>query len=64
SVSSPDGGSAPRDDLYSPECQRRPHRLDEPQRQIPCEHVVNYAPIGTRPREPDKSSAQSDFIAA
>ncbi|KAL0159189.1 hypothetical protein M9458_042914, partial [Cirrhinus mrigala] len=35
SVPSPDGGSAPRDDLYSPECQQRPHRLDEPQRR-PC----------------------------
>ncbi|KAI2644351.1 ORF V: Enzymatic polyprotein [Labeo rohita] len=35
SVPSPDGGSAPRDDLYSPECQWRPHRLDEPQRRIP-----------------------------
>ncbi|KAL0148552.1 hypothetical protein M9458_056099, partial [Cirrhinus mrigala] len=31
---STDGGSAPRDDLYSPECQRSPHQLDEPQRRI------------------------------
>ncbi|KAL0176649.1 hypothetical protein M9458_028979, partial [Cirrhinus mrigala] len=31
---SPDGGSAPRDDLYSRECQRSPHQLDEPQRRI------------------------------
>ncbi|KAL0167384.1 hypothetical protein M9458_039228, partial [Cirrhinus mrigala] len=31
---SPDGGSAPSDDLYSPECHRSPHRLDEPQRRI------------------------------
>ncbi len=35
SVSRSDGGSAPRDDLYSPECQWRPGHLDEPQRQIP-----------------------------
>ncbi len=35
SVSKPDGGSAPRDDLYSPERQRRPEQLDEPQRLIP-----------------------------
>ncbi|KAL0199131.1 hypothetical protein M9458_007671, partial [Cirrhinus mrigala] len=40
SVPSPDGGSAPRDDLYGPECQRRPHRLDEPQRRIPSEDLV------------------------
>ncbi len=32
-----DGGSAPRDDLYSPERQRRPGHLDEPQRQTPSE---------------------------
>ncbi|KAL0149425.1 hypothetical protein M9458_055213 [Cirrhinus mrigala] len=31
---SPHGGSAPRDDLYRPECQRSPHQLDEPQRRI------------------------------
>ncbi len=35
-----DGGSAPRDDLYSPERQRRPGHLDEPQRQIPSEDPV------------------------
>ncbi|KAI2647417.1 Contactin-3 [Labeo rohita] len=40
SVPSPDGVSAPRDDLYSPECQQRPHRLDETQRQIPSEDLV------------------------
>ncbi len=39
-VSSPDGGSAPKDDLYSTECQRRPGHLDEPQRQIPSEDLV------------------------
>ncbi len=36
SVSRSDGGSAPRDDFYSPERQRRPG-LDEPQRLIPSE---------------------------
>ncbi len=30
----------PRDDLYSPERQRRPGHLDEPQRQIPSEDPV------------------------
>ncbi len=35
-----DGGSAPRDDLYSPERQRRPGHLDEPQRQTPSEDPV------------------------
>ncbi len=40
SVSSPDGGSGPRDDLYSPESQRRSGQLDEPQRQIPSEELV------------------------
>ncbi|KAL0158045.1 hypothetical protein M9458_046121, partial [Cirrhinus mrigala] len=42
SAPTPDGGSAPRDDLYSPECQRSPHQLDEPQR-----------PIDRRPRHLD-----------
>ncbi|XP_058653214.1 uncharacterized protein LOC131552973 isoform X2 [Onychostoma macrolepis] len=40
SISRPDGGSAPRDDLYSPERQRRPGHLDEPQRQIPSEDLI------------------------
>ncbi|KAI2644022.1 Transposon Ty3-I Gag-Pol polyprotein [Labeo rohita] len=40
SIPSPDGGSAPRDDLYSPECQRRLHQLNEPQRRIPSEDLV------------------------
>ncbi len=40
SVSRSDGGSAPRDDLYSPERQRRPGHLDEPQRQTPSEDPV------------------------
>ncbi len=31
---------APRDDLYSPERQRRPGQLDEPQRLIPSEDHV------------------------
>ena len=39
-VSSPDGGLAPRKDLYSPERQRRPGQL-EPQRQIPCKDLVS-----------------------
>ncbi len=46
SVSRSDGGSAPRDDLYSPECQRRPRHLDEPQRQIPSEDLVTYTASG------------------
>uniref|UniRef100_A0A9J8AKV2 TAFA chemokine like family member 5 n=1 Tax=Cyprinus carpio carpio TaxID=630221 RepID=A0A9J8AKV2_CYPCA len=40
-VSSPDGGSAPRKDLYSPERQLRPGQLDKPQRQIPCKDLVS-----------------------
>ncbi len=40
-VSRSDGGSAPRDDLYSPERQRRPGQLDEPQRLIPSEDPVS-----------------------
>uniref|UniRef100_A0A8C2FLA8 CCDC81 HU domain-containing protein n=1 Tax=Cyprinus carpio TaxID=7962 RepID=A0A8C2FLA8_CYPCA len=39
-VSSPDAGSAPRKDLYSPEKQRRPGQLD-PQRQIPFKDLVS-----------------------
>ncbi len=35
SISRSDGGSAPKDDLYSPGRQRRSGHLDEPQRQIP-----------------------------
>ncbi|KAL0194700.1 hypothetical protein M9458_008272 [Cirrhinus mrigala] len=54
SIPGPDGGSAPRDDRYSPECQRRPHRLDEPQRRIPSEDLVTYKAVGTGPREPDE----------
>ncbi len=41
SVSRTDGGSAPRDDLYSPERQGRPRQLDEPQRLIPSEDPVS-----------------------
>ncbi|KAI2646737.1 putative RNA-directed DNA polymerase from transposon BS [Labeo rohita] len=37
---SPHGGSAPRDDLYRPECQRSPHQLDEPQRRIHSEDHI------------------------
>ena len=40
-VSSPDGRSALRKDLYSPERQRRPGQLDEPQIQIPCKDLVS-----------------------
>ncbi len=39
-VTRSDGGSAPRDDLYSPERQRRPGHLDEHQRQTPSEDTV------------------------
>ncbi|KAL0186966.1 hypothetical protein M9458_018636 [Cirrhinus mrigala] len=48
---SPDGGSAPRDDLYSPECQRSPHQLDEPQRRIHIKDHITQTAVGTRPRE-------------
>ncbi len=40
SVSRSEGGSSPRDDLYSSECQWRPGHLDEPQRQISSEDLV------------------------
>ncbi|XP_058626682.1 uncharacterized protein LOC131537338 isoform X2 [Onychostoma macrolepis] len=63
SVSRSDGGLAPRDDLYSPERQRRSGQLDEPQRQIPSEELVTETAIGTRPREPNESSTQSDMAA-
>ncbi len=36
-----DGGSAPRDDFYSPERQRRQGQFDEPQRLIPSEDPVS-----------------------
>ncbi len=39
-VTRSDGGSAPRDDLYSPERQRRPGHLDVLQRQTPSEDPV------------------------
>ncbi len=41
-----DGGSAPRDDLYSPERQWRPGHLDEPQRQIPVRTPSPRQPSG------------------
>ncbi len=50
SISRPDGGSAPRDDLYSPECQRRPCQLDELQRQIPCKDLDGHRHKTTRTR--------------
>ncbi len=61
-VTRSDGGSAPRDDLYSPERQRSPGHLDEPQRQIPSEDPVTYTAIRTRPLEPVEP-LQSDFAA-
>ncbi|XP_043099130.1 potassium voltage-gated channel subfamily KQT member 1-like [Puntigrus tetrazona] len=45
-VSRSDGGSAPRDDLYSPECQ-----LDELQRQIPPEDHVSHRDKTMRTRQ-------------
>ncbi len=48
SISRSGGGSAPRDDLYNPERQRRPGHLDEPQRQI--------SPV--KPSSPRQSSRQ------
>ncbi len=45
SVFRSDVASAPRDDLYSPERQRSPGHLDEPQRQISSEDPVS---TGTR----------------
>ncbi len=39
-------GSAHTDDLNSPERQRRPGHLDEPQRQIPSEYLVTYTKMG------------------
>ncbi|KAL0198775.1 hypothetical protein M9458_007315, partial [Cirrhinus mrigala] len=53
SVSRSDGGSTPRDDLYSPECQRRPRQLDELQRRIPSKDLVTSTAISTRPWESD-----------
>ncbi len=61
-VTRSDGGSAPRDDLYSPERQRRPGHLDEPQRQTPSEDPVTKTAIRKRPREPVEP-LQSDFAA-
>ncbi len=51
SVSRSDGGSAPRDDLYSPECQQRSCQLDELQRQIPSEDLVGHRDKTTRTRQ-------------
>ncbi len=64
SVTRPNGGLAPIDDHNSPECQQRQCQLDEPQRQIPCEDLINYSAIGTRPREPNKFSAQTLWPAS
>ncbi len=40
SVSRSDDGSAPGDDLYSPDRQRSLGHIDEPQRQISSEDLV------------------------
>ncbi len=53
-MSSPDGGSSPKDDLYSLECQRRLRKLDEPQRQVPSEDLVSWTATWE-----DESSAQT-----
>ncbi len=55
SVSRSDGssshdGSAPGDDLYSPECQRRPCQLDELQRQNSSEDLIGHQDKTTRTR--------------
>ncbi len=42
SVCRSDGGSAPRDNLDSPECQWRPCQLDELQRQIPSKDFFGH----------------------
>ncbi len=56
-----DVASAPRDDLYSPERQRSPGHLDEPQRQSPRDR----SPVKTlSPQEPDESFAKSDSALA
>ncbi|KAL1279198.1 hypothetical protein QQF64_025871 [Cirrhinus molitorella] len=38
------------DDLYTPECQQRPHQLDEWQRRIISEDLVTLTAVSTRPR--------------
>ncbi|KAL0188439.1 hypothetical protein M9458_015538, partial [Cirrhinus mrigala] len=57
SVPSPDSGSSPRDVLYSPECQRRPHRhimsprdgspvkTSSPRRQSAQDHGNQMSPL-------------------
>ncbi len=65
SVSKSDGGSASKDNLYSsysPECQRSPGHVDEPQRQIPREDPITKTAIRKRPLEPVEP-LQSDFAA-
>ncbi len=65
SASRSDGGSASRDNLYSsysPECQRSPGHIDEPQRQIPREDPVTKTAIRKRPLE-SVEPLQSDFAA-
>ncbi len=50
SVSRSDGGSAPRDNLNSPEFQQRPHQIDELQRQILSEDLFGHRDKTTRTR--------------
>ncbi len=51
SVSRSDGGSGPRYDSYSAECQQRPYQLDELQRQIPSEDLVGHQDKTTGTRQ-------------
>ncbi len=46
-ASSPDGGSAPREDHSISECQWRPCQLDVAYRQIPCEDLFSSSDIST-----------------
>ncbi len=62
SVSRSDDGSAPRDDLYSPDRQWSLGHIDEPQRQISSEDLVTSTSIGERPPEP-VDHLHSDFAA-
>ncbi len=70
SVSRSDSGSAPSGDLYSPECQWRPCRLDAPQRRSPAKTATlmicttRLDDHCTRPQHPDKSSAQSGLCCS
>ncbi len=52
-----DGGSAPRDDLYSPICQRRSGHLDEPQRQ----RTLSRTPSPRQPSGKDNRNQLSPY---